>query len=58
MFWEPMFRLVVLPTIVMLLTFIYPLFGRIIRHFGKKSLKKTKAKIKRIKRDRRTYRKK
>lgn len=54
MFWEPMFRLVVLPTIVMLLTFIYPLFGRIIRHFGKKSLKKTKAKIKRIKRDRRT----
>lgn len=54
MFWEPMFRMVVLPTIVMLLTFIYPLFGRIIRHFGKKSLKKTKAKIKRIKRDRRT----
>ena len=54
MFWEPMFRMVVLPTIVMLLTFIYPLFGRIIRHFGKRSLKKTKAKIKRIKRDRRT----
>ena len=54
MFWEPMFRMVVLPTIVMLLTFIYPFFGRIIRHFGKKSLTKTKAKIKRIKRDRRT----
>ena len=45
MFFEPMMRFLLLPALLLLATFLYPLFGRFYRHFAKKSLKKRKRKL-------------
>lgn len=52
MFFEPMMRFLLLPALLLLATFLYPLFGRFYRHFAKKSLKKRKRKLKDLKESR------
>ena len=45
MFFEPMMRFLLLLALLLLATFLYPLFGRFYHHFAKKSLKKRKRKV-------------
>ena len=47
-----MMRFLLLPALLLLATFLYPLFGRFYRHFAKKSLKKRKRKLKDLKESR------
>lgn len=52
MFLEPMMRFLLLPSLLLLVTFLYPLFGRFYRFFAKKSLKKRKHKVEDLKENR------
>lgn len=45
MFFEPMLRFLVVPALFLLLTFLYPLFGRLYKRFASKSLRKRKDKV-------------
>ena len=49
MFFEPMLRYLLIPAIFLLITILYPLFGRFYRHFATKSLNKKVSNVKDLK---------
>ena len=57
MFFEPMLRFLVVPALFLLLTFLYPLFGRLYKRFASKSLKKRKNKVADLKQTRKAMQK-
>jgi len=57
MFFEPMLRYLLIPAIFLLITFLYPLFGRFYRHFATKSLNKKVSNVKDLKKVRKSLQK-